>query len=186
MLAGTALLIVVTFVLARQFVTGRYVVMLCLLALIPTALVLRSLAETAARERRQGAFYLALGLAIALLAVDGLVSFGTRKDYRHQGIAWMRANLPAHARVFSNDRILAWYSGGRFEWDEVMDAEELIGARRAPVAGVAYWILQRDARNRTLDAPLAAYAPQLVPLARFDSGRDDRIEVYRVAPGAAP
>jgi hypothetical protein len=185
-LLAIALLIVVSFVLARQFVTGRYVVMLCLLALVPAAQILRSLAETAQRERRQARFYLVLCLAIAVLAADGFVSFGTRKDYRHQGIAWMRANLPANARVFSNDRILAYYSGGRFEWNEVMEGDALIAAQRAPVDGVSYWILHRDRRNAALDAALGGYAPRLAPLARFDSARDARIEVFRVVNGAGP
>lgn len=184
-LAGTALLIVVSFVLARQFVADRYLVMLCLLALIPAALALRSLAESARRERRQGAFYLVLGIAIVLLVADGLVSFGTRKDNRHHAIAWMQGKLPADARVFSNDHTLAFYSGGRFDWDEVSQGDALIAAQRAPLAGVEYWILRRDERNPALDAALAAYASRLASLARFDNGRDARIEVFRVTAGAS-
>ncbi|MBP6381366.1 MAG: hypothetical protein KBG29_06080 [Pseudomonadales bacterium] len=185
LLAGTALLIVVAFVLGRQFVAGRHLAMLCLLALIPAALALRSLAESARRERRQGAFYLVLGLAIVLLAADGLVRFGTRQDYRHQAIAWMQAHLPGDARVFGNDRTLAWYSGARFDWEDVSQGNALIAAQRAPLAGVEYWILRRDGHDPAVDAALAAYASRLAPLARFDSGRDARIEVLRVIPGAS-
>jgi len=185
-LLGTALLIVATVVLARQFVATRHVVMLCLLALIPGALVLRALAENAARERLQGRFYLLLVAAIALLAADGFVSFGTRKDYRHQAIAWMQANVSADARVFSNDRILAFYSGGRFAWDEVLAGDALIAAHRAPLEGVTYWVLQRDSSSAAIDAALPDYQPRLTALARFDNGRDARIEVYRVEPGTGP
>lgn len=183
-LAGTALLIVATFVLAHQFVAERHLVMLCLFALVPAALALRSLAESARRERRQGAFYLLVGAAIVLLAAEGLVRFGTRQDYRHQAIAWMQAQLPGNARVFSNDRTLAWYSGGRFDWNEASAGDALIAAHRAPLAGVGYWILRRDRRDPALDAALAGYTPRLAPLARFDGEGGARIEVFRVVAGA--
>ena len=181
-LAASSLLIVVTFVLAHQFVAERHLVMPCLLALVPAALALRSLADSARRERRQGAFHLVLGIAIALLAADGLVSFGTRQDYRHQAIAWMQGQLPEDARVFSNDRTLAYYSGGHFDWNEVSEGDALIAARHAPLTGVEYWILHRDRRDPARDAALAAYAPRLASLARFDNGHDARIEVFRVTP----
>ena len=175
-LGGIALLIVVTVVLARQFVAERYLVMPCLLALIPAALALRSFAETARRERRQGAFHLVLGIAIVLLYFfvrdgaawstrvirlipmepvrrSGLIAHlaqVTRADYRHQAIAWMQDELPADARVFSNDRTLAYYSGGRFDRDAVSRGDALIVAQRAPLAGVEYWVVRRDGRIEVL------------------------------------
>ncbi|MCG3168514.1 MAG: hypothetical protein CALGDGBN_00011 [Pseudomonadales bacterium] len=180
-LLAIALLIVGCFVLGRQFVTGRYVMMPCLLALVPAALALRSLSVAARQTGRERTFLLVAGIAIVLLLVDGFVSFGPQRDARPQAIAWMRANLPAGARVFGNDRVLDHYSGGEFVWDDMMLAEELILGGRAPLAGVDYWILRRDAHDRALDAALAGYAPRLTPLGSFGDAHR-RIEIYRVAP----
>ena len=145
---------------------------------------LSAFAETARGERRQGAFHLVLGIAIVLLVADGLVRFGTRQDYRHQAIAWMQDELPADARVFSNDRTLAYYSGGRFDRDAVSRGDALIVAQRAPLAGVEYWVVRRDGSNPALDAALAAYVSRLAPLARFHNGREAPTEGFRVPPPA--
>ena len=66
-----AILIAGCFVLGHRFVGVRDVMALCLLALVPTAQALRSLALAARDARRERAFLFSAGVAIALLLIDG-------------------------------------------------------------------------------------------------------------------
>ncbi len=68
-----ATLIAGSFVLGHRFVGVRDVMMLCLLALVPTAQALRSLALAARDARRERTFLFVAGVAIALLLIDGFV-----------------------------------------------------------------------------------------------------------------
>ena len=180
-----SLLILLTFLFYRQFLTGRYLVVLCLLALVPCTLILRSLARSAAREGRTRVFAAVMALAIVLLATDSFISFGTRKNHVHDCIAWMDANIGRGARVFSNDRILAYYSGGQFDWSETVRADELIGAGTAPLVRTDYWIVHDTGRNADLAPAMLRYARTLLPLQEFSADNGRVIRIYRVQANGA-
>jgi hypothetical protein len=161
---GCSVLILAVPVLYRQFLPGHYLIVPCLLALVPCTLILSDLARSAARVGRTRLFGCLLALAITLLAADGLVSFGTRKNHVHDCIAWMEANIAPDAAVFSNDRILAYYSGGRFSWNELANAGQLIESHTAPLARTEYWIIHDSGHDRRLVQAMLRYADALAPL----------------------
>jgi len=169
------------FVLSQQFLTGRYLLLLCILALLPATLALRALMLRVSRSKHAALQYLLLGTLIALLGADGLLNFGTRQNYRNDAIAWMEQNLEPGAAVFSNDRILAFHSGGAFQWNEVMDAEALLRDARAPLQGKQYWIIHSKQRDDTLEAALQRNAAQLTALQSF-TDEDRSIRILRVNP----
>lgn len=179
-----AVLILAGLLLQRRAVQGRDLLVLCMLALVPCTLALRSLADRARDAGRMRLFGGVTGLAIVLLASQGFISFGTRTTDAQEAVAWMDAHIESDASVFANDRILAWYSGARFDWTTLMHAEDLIGGGNAPVKGVDYWLIRDTGDNRRLAPALARYAGQLELLADFDGSSAQRIRIYRVrAPG---
>jgi hypothetical protein len=94
----------------------------------------------------------------------------------------MRTQLPGDARVFSNDRQLAWYSARRVDWRSVARANEAIVAREAPLAEVDFWVLRLDGRDPRIEAALGAYADVLEPLARFTGEDGRRVVVFARRP----
>jgi hypothetical protein len=179
------LLLAVGFVLSQQFLTGRYLLLLCIVALLPATLALRTLMLRISRSRRAALHYLLLGLLIALLGADGLLNFGTRQNYRNEAIAWMEQHLEPGAEVFSNDRILAFHSRGVFQWNEVMEADVLLREARAPLQGKQYWIIHTKQRDAAIETALQHEPARLTLLQGFSDG-DRAIRILRVNPQKQP
>jgi hypothetical protein len=118
---------------------------------------------------------------VVVLLLDSFVSFGTRKGYVLESIAWMSTNLPTNATVFSNDRQLAWYSARRFEWREVERARDSIADGSAPLAGVDFWVVHVDGHQAGLEATIARYGNRLLPVRQFDGPDGRRILILRRA-----
>jgi hypothetical protein len=176
--AACSLLVVLVFLAWRQFLTGRYLMPLVFAALVPCTLAVRELLERALRRRWRRA---ALTALVVVLLLDSFVSFGTRKGYVHESIAWMSANLPANATVFSNDRQLAWYSARRFEWREVERARDSIVDGSAPLAGVDFWVVHINGHQSGLEEAIARYGNRLLPVRQFDGPGGRRILILRRA-----
>lgn len=174
-------LILMGFLAHRQFLTGRYVIPLCLLSLFPLVIIVRDLFGRArARSHRLGTLVLLTGAA--LLAIDGFIEFGGRKTHVFESIAWMQDNIEPGARIFSNHRLLAFYSGGEFDWRQMSEAEALIAARAAPLEDVDYWIIQKTEGDELSDA-LLAYEGRIVPLGNFVGPGGRRITIYTIDRG---
>lgn len=175
--ASICLLILLGFLAHRQFLTGRYLIPLCLLSLFPLLLIARDLlGRVQVRSQTLVAPVLVAGAAI--LGIDGFIEFGTRKTHVFESIAWMADNIEPGARIFSNHPLLAFYSGAEFDWQQMSEADALIAAHAAPLQDVDYWIIQKRDGDALSDA-LLSYEGSIVPLRNF-VGDGRRITVYTI------
>ncbi|MFM7273997.1 MAG: hypothetical protein ACKO4A_09085 [Gammaproteobacteria bacterium] len=180
----TALVAPLGFVFLRQFLDARYVMLAVLLLLVPTARVLQRLAEGArtAGGRRLVAF---LVLATVLFAVDFAVRSDRQKAYLRECAASLPQTVAGGARVFSNDRQLAWASGLGFDIDQIGVAEQRIAEGTAPLDGVSHWILHRKRDRAGGELVPASYRERLEPLRTCSGPRGAEVRVSAVLPAAA-
>jgi hypothetical protein len=179
----TALLIPAVFLAYRQFLDSRYVMLVCLLLLAPVARALQWLVDRAAAHGKRRRVGVAIALAGAL-ALDWALGLDRAKPHMIECAAALPALVEPGSRVFSNDKQLAFHSGGAYEWQETHDADVLIAEQRAPLQGVAFWII----RTRGDDSPLAQhlrfYSDILKPLQRCDGRRGEAVTVYALRPAS--
>lgn len=168
----------------RQYLDTRIVMVPVLLALASTA---RALQQLVARARRVGARRHALmlaGVAAAVLLDLGL-GLDRPKPHLLACVDWLRQELPAQSRLFTNDRQIAAASGARWDWEEVEDAANRIAADTAPVDPAVLWVIRLRAGQEPLAKALARRARLLDPVTQFTGEGGDRIVVLRpLGPGA--
>lgn len=124
---GLQALLVLQFGVANFFLAERYPVALALTLLPAAPLVLDDLLGRARLHERRHWWRAALiAVLIAVETVEGL-DIGTQKLYLKDAGLWLRANAPAGSGVYSNNRILIYYSGlrdaapgGEHSWDAAM------------------------------------------------------------------
>lgn len=181
LLAGA--LLVAGLVLARQqSLDSRQLLPLAIALLLPCAFAARELHLAAGRSRRPLAARAGLGILVLLLLAQGFANPGGRRSYLLESIAWMQSALPAGSVVFSNDRLLAWYSTGRFDWPAIASGEERLLAGTAPLDGVDYWLVHLDDKDPLLTAALAGYGERLEAVAAFGTPPGRRVVVLRTLP----
>lgn len=106
-LIQTALLILFGFVLAKWFLSARYVIPVALLLLLATPFLLSSWYD----DVRAGGRKAKLWIVLALVVLAGLKSLdlSTKKHYLKEAAEWMDRNIPDNASVYTNNRILGHY-----------------------------------------------------------------------------
>jgi hypothetical protein len=178
-LVGGGLLIALARLGRTQGLEARELMPLVLAALVNAAFAARELLGVALRSRHPALARVLLGLLVAALFAQGFVSLGARTSHRSESIAWMQANLPREARVFSNDRQLAWYSERAVDWTTIAGADEAILARSAPLENTDYWLIRAGAQDLRLAAALGSYLDVLEPVARFAGPDGEQVLVLR-------
>lgn len=178
-LALAGLVVAGAFVTEKQFVGGRQLMPLCLALAVPCAFAARELLLAALQSARPAAARVGLALLIVALLADGFLSVGSRRNYLPESIAWIQQNVPPGSRVFSNDLRLAYYSGGRVDWESVATARLEIDAGLAPVTETDYWLLHLTENDPAVDAAVSRYAARLTPVARFGSSDGPGVLVLR-------
>jgi hypothetical protein len=176
-----SLLPAAAFIAYRQFLDTRYVMLACLLGLAPVARFLQQMAA-ASRTRGRGAFAAFVAAAVLVFGVDFALGLDKPKPYLVECANWLRDNLPADSRVFSNDRQLAWASRARWDWQTTFDADHLIAEHRVPLDGNTYWIIHIKRDQQPLARELQHYASVLSQLHRCGDPHGARVEVYAQEP----
>jgi len=179
----TALLIPTVFLAYRQFLDSRYVMLVCLLLLAPTARALQWLDDRAALQGSQRRAIVAMAL-IGALALDWILGLDRAKPHMIDCAAALPALVQPGSRIFSNDKQLAFHSGGSFEWQQTHDAELLIAEKRAPVQDVAFWIIRIRDANSPLAEHMRFYQDRLSSLRRCEGRRGDTVTVYALRPAS--
>lgn len=107
-LVFTSFVILFAFVIAQWFLTTRYALPVVLLLLLAVPFWLD---DTFRARKFNGRRRWAFWLAILLIVLTGFKSLdiSTRKHYLKEAAVWMQQNIPADARIYTNNRILAHY-----------------------------------------------------------------------------
>ena len=107
------LMILMIFVFARQFLTGRFplALSLTLMLAVPFSLVVLHGAWRDQRTKRQTKNWLfpAVCVLILLFGLDGLYS-PTGKTYLKEAGIWLRDNTPAQSTLLTNNQLLMFYA----------------------------------------------------------------------------
>lgn len=176
LMIGCALLLPALFLFYRQFLDSRYVMLLCLLLLAPTA---RSLQLLAARAATAGRARLFAGVVLVVLGTDFALGLNKPKPYLIECSEWLRQNTTAGVRIFSNDKQLIAQTGSPIDLLQVQGAARLIADRHAPLEDVAYWVIHIKRGQQQLADDLLEYDDFLTPVKRFENARGDLIVIYR-------
>ncbi|MFM7784416.1 MAG: hypothetical protein ACKPE6_07230, partial [Gammaproteobacteria bacterium] len=169
----------------RQYLDTRIVMVPVLLALASTARALQQLvARARAIGRGRHAVVLA-GVATAVLLDLGL-GLDRPKPHLLACVDWLRQEVPAPSRIFTNDRQIAAGSGARWDWEEVEDASGRIAAGTAPVDPAVLWVIRMRPGQTELAKALSARSGTLAPVTQFTGEGGDRIVVLRPLGRAEP
>lgn len=180
-LALAGLLVAGAFVVQHQFIGGRQLMPLCLALVVPCAFAARELLLAALQSARPTAARVGLAVLVVALLADGFVSVGSRRSYLPESIAWIQQNVPAGSRILSNDRRLAYYSGGIVDWETLPAAGAQISSGLAPVVQADYWLIHLGPEDAALGAALSRHAPAMVEVARFGTREGPGVVVLRAA-----
>ena len=178
-LALAALVVASAFVAERHFIGGRQLMPLCLALVLPCAFAARELLLAAMQSARPAAARLGLAVLVIALLADGFLSVGSRRSYLPESIAWIQQNVPPGSRVLSNDRRLAYYSGGEVHWESLPSATGQIVSGAVPQSAADYWLVHLGPDDATLEAALERYAPALVVVARFGEPGGQGVVILR-------
>ncbi len=156
------LMILMIFVFATQFLTGRFplALSLTLMLAVPFSLVVLHGAWRDQRTKRQTKNWLfpAVCVLILLFGLDGLYS-PTNKTYLKEAGVWLKENTPAKSSLFGNNLIVMYYSGRKvsryeavYEWQRT---RELIRSGRwLNYDYLAFRIKREDSKRSVLLAQM--------------------------------
>ncbi len=169
------LLIVLAFLLLARYLTSRYAMLFALSLALAVPFIAR---EALARGARLAPWLLALFFVFSV--VDSYYSFGKPKSYVADAVEWLEENREQGAKLLTNNRAVAYYSGMVVEFDRTqsrLDEEQL----RALAPGDLVAIENPSANARILARP--ELAELLAPAIGFPGAGEARIRIYRrVAP----
>ncbi len=129
------------FVMLEWFLTSRYTITVAVLMLLATPFLLASwYTQLKAHGKNKGVFW----LVIILITLSGIKSLdlGTKKHYLRTTAEWMSENLPADARIYTNNRILGHYFGGEIKignyWSDrqYYEVDALLSKRQMQYAAI--------------------------------------------------
>ena len=107
-------LCLVLFIFSKQFMNDRFMMPLCLLALIYLPFAVTALAErTNGRLVSPRSVFLMVLLAYPTL--DTFISTGTDKRYIAEAVYWLQQQRPDHGVILTNNQHIAYFSGGSFD-----------------------------------------------------------------------
>lgn len=122
------LMILTAFIIVNFFMSGRYAISLALLFSLPAAFGLAELFRAGQSKsermhsvwRRRGQIFIAIALVYMFL--DGITSFSSSKSYLRETGLWLKENISADARLYSNEDTMYYYSGRSVSRDTVLTA----------------------------------------------------------------
>lgn len=183
-----SLSILVGFSLNQYFLQGRYVIPLtfCIILLASHSLPLiydesSNIWTTYSDGFRKGVVFV-ISLWLIVLVVDGLVSFGVRKDYiRHAG-HWLNDSIPKTERLWINNPVLIYYSGRAIdapEFSRRRDLDDDIANERVPSLKDGVLALRLRRGEMAIHHKLVKSEKYEV-IKEFSNKRGDKVYVYKI------
>jgi hypothetical protein len=172
---GASLLALLLFLLIMHFMTQRYTTLLCLLLLTLLPRILDDLYERAVAHDTVARFRAVLLLFSLYYLVDSLISFGYSHQHVLDGIAWTRSNLPADARLQTNNYAIARGSRRIPDYDKVSTSATEVALNST---SGDYVVLDLGHDDLATLAALEADT-QLRLVTSFANERGDAVRIYR-------
>ena len=165
--------LLLTFMAFALFLDWRYAMAFALLAGIPAVFTLEKAAGDALAQGKLAKVL--FGAAILAIVVPFVLAFPRPSNLSHLRDAayWIRKNVPAHARVVTNDGRIAYYSARAYEKEIALRPDAVI---KDSLNGADYLVIHIE-RGRF---PPGIKQEQEGLVASFAGGRDGQVFAYRL------
>ena len=169
---GVTVVTLLVFLSIMHFLTQRYATLLALLVMSLVPLMLDDLYTRATQQGQGKQFRAIFGAFYFYFMVDSLFSFGYSHQHIEDSIDWAREELPAGARMQTNNFAIAYHSGRVTNYDKTVRE---IGSVVATSAPGDYLLLEVD---HDTPASLMDTYSQLTSVTSFANERGDQVRVY--------
>jgi hypothetical protein len=172
------------FLLQRFFLSKRYLIALSLVLMLWVPFALEKLIQQR-NVRGNKIILFVLMLSIGVSSIGGLFEFGASKVYIQEAGGWLALETPPHAKIYSNDYQVLYYSQhfnqdlfsvlARFSALQPLASDEW---RHYDYLALRLNIKDQDERRKRLDHFIAQFTDP--PLKTFSNQRGDKVAIYRV------
>lgn len=181
-LIGLNLAILITFVIVRLFLQGRFVIPLALVLSLAVPFSLTALydqwrSRDAVPRRRW--LFAAVCLALTVVASDALFSFGPSKQYLKEAGLWLKQNAPREAKVYSDSPLVAYYADKpATDWRQPFSWEETVNVMESGKHRAYHYLAIAVSRKNSDSASLLIEKLKREPIARFANSRGDQVLIF--------
>jgi hypothetical protein len=175
-------MILMIFVFARQFLTGRFplALSLTLMLAVPFSLVVLHGAwrDNRAKSKAKNWMFPAVCVLILLFGLDGLYS-PTSKTYLKEAGVWLRDNTPAQSTLLTNNKILMFYAAR----NSYSDTGKLIPSHELDLINNKEWqeydyVAIRIKRGQSKRERSLVEALNKGPIMRFANRKGDEVLIF--------
>lgn len=187
-LALCSYLIIITtilfiFILQQFFLAGRYIVPLCLIAMLVIPFTLSDLIHNRTKNRQSYCILILASVALLYSAVDAFGQFGTSKTYIIDAGLWLKANTPTQTRLYSNDPQLVFYSdraGTPYLKTAPPNIDWLADLKQIDLTHYDYVALDVNRDEQIQERQAEAFL-KLAPIHRWQNNSGDSIILFKIA-----
>lgn len=172
--AAITILMTTIFLVSKQFIQTRYLVLLCLLLLIPLTFSISHRADEFSATTKK-----ALLIIAALMFIDGHVSFGHSKKFIADSILWTKVNSPDKATIISNDPQISYLSGREYNFKQLnllRNNKELDTSQIPSGYDIIAW---KSEKGKSPSTSFTIQQTTYHQVTFFANKRDDRVTIYR-------
>lgn len=169
--AGTALFILLAFILLTRFMTTRYTLMLSTTLLIFVPFIIDRAWSVAIANGRHKRFFSIVILAGLFAAIDSHISFGDDKSHLDEALQYVQTQTRRDAPLLTNEIYLAYNSGRVTDYEHIhrdMNAQEFM---QAPVGTIVAVTVRRSFQTQ-LEAEIQRGALRLIEVFPAQRGGD--------------
>lgn len=172
--ATITVLVTATFLISHQFIQTRYLVLLCILLLIPLTFSLAHHSNVFSLKTKKTLIVIA-----GLIFIDAHVSFGHSKEYISDSVQWIQLNSPRDASIISNDPQISYLSERQYDFKQLnkLRSEKAFDVVKIPSAYdlIAWKSEKGTAPQQSFKIEKSTYKQVIA----FSNKRGDRVTIYQ-------